>query len=63
MACLAAWRLRTSRITESRPRSPRLEDGGRKLVHRQYALGPGGEERLVMELIMIKEPTADPTRK
>jgi Protein of unknown function (DUF1579) len=40
----------------------RLEDGGRKLVHRQYALGPGGDERLVMELVMIKA-AADPTRK
>jgi hypothetical protein len=41
----------------------RLEDGGRKLVHRQYALGPGGEERLVMELVMIKEAVAGPSRK
>jgi hypothetical protein len=32
----------------------RLEDDGRKLVHRQYALSQGGEERLVMELIMTK---------
>src|SRR5262249_55281228 len=32
----------------------RLEDGGRKLVHRQYALGPGGEERRVMDLIMTR---------
>jgi len=32
----------------------RLEDGGRKLIHRQYALGPGGEERLVMELVMTR---------
>src|SRR5436305_5881257 len=30
----------------------RLEDNGRKLVHRQFALGPGGEERLMMELLM-----------
>jgi hypothetical protein len=37
----------------------RLENDGRKLVHRQYALGMGGEERLVMELVMIKEATAD----
>ena len=41
----------------------RLEDDGRKLVHRQYALGPGGEERLVMELVMIKVPGADSTGK
>lgn len=31
-----------------------LEDNGRKLVHRQYALGTGTEERLVMELIMTR---------
>ena len=40
-----------------------LEDDGRKLVHRKYALGPGGEERLVMELVMIKEAVAGPTGK
>jgi hypothetical protein len=33
----------------------RLEDDGRKLVHRQYALGPGGEERLMMELVMTRQ--------
>jgi hypothetical protein len=33
----------------------RLEDEGRKLVHRQYALGPAGEERVVMELLMTKD--------
>jgi hypothetical protein len=37
----------------------RLEDEGRKLVHRQYALGPGGEERLMMELDMTKETGAE----
>jgi hypothetical protein len=41
----------------------RLEDGGRKLVHRQYALGPGGEERLVMELVMIKESGASSSNR
>jgi hypothetical protein len=41
----------------------RLEDEGRKLVHRQYALGPGGEERLVMDLVMIKEAVVDPTKR
>jgi hypothetical protein len=40
-----------------------LEDGGRRLVHRQYALGPGGEERLIMELIMTRKPAAASTRK
>jgi hypothetical protein len=33
-----------------------LEDQGRKLIHRQYALGSGGEERLMMELIMTRRP-------
>jgi Protein of unknown function (DUF1579) len=41
----------------------RLEDEGRKLVHRQYALGTGGEERLVMELVMIKQASAGSTEK
>ncbi len=41
----------------------RLENEGRKLVHRQYALGPCGEERLVMELVMTKEAGPDPTKK
>lgn len=33
-----------------------LEDEGRKLHHRQYVPGDGGEERLIMELIMIRKP-------
>lgn len=41
----------------------RLEAGGRKLVHRQYALGPGGEERLVMELVMVKDAGAGQTKR
>jgi hypothetical protein len=41
----------------------RLENEGRKLVHRQYALGPGGEERLMMELVMTKEAGPGPTKK
>jgi hypothetical protein len=40
----------------------RLEEGGRKLVHRQYALGPEGQERLVMELIMTREAEANSKR-
>ncbi len=37
----------------------RLEDNGRKLIHRQYTPGPDGQERLVMELLMTrKAPTA-----
>jgi hypothetical protein len=35
-----------------------LEDGGRKLIHRQYAIGDGGEERLMMELVMTKTAAA-----
>jgi hypothetical protein len=32
----------------------RLEDGGKRIVHRQYSLGAAGEERLVMELVMTR---------
>jgi len=32
----------------------RLEDGDRKLIHRQYNLGPEGQERLFMELTMTR---------
>jgi hypothetical protein len=32
-----------------------LEDGGRRLVHRQYALSAEGEERLMMELLMTRK--------
>jgi hypothetical protein len=32
-----------------------LEDHGRKLIHRQYTLGAGGEERLIMELVMARK--------
>jgi Protein of unknown function (DUF1579) len=32
----------------------RLEDGDRKLIHRQYALGTDGRERLFMELTMTR---------
>lgn len=33
----------------------RLEDDGRKIVHRQYAVSPDGPDRLVMELVMTKK--------
>jgi Protein of unknown function (DUF1579) len=33
-----------------------LDQNGRRLLHRQYALGTGGEERLMMELIMTRKP-------
>jgi hypothetical protein len=32
----------------------RLEDGDRRLVHRQYATGADGKDRLVMELVMTR---------
>ena len=30
----------------------KLEDGGKRIVHRQYTSGPDGKERLVMELVL-----------
>jgi hypothetical protein len=39
----------------------RLEDDGRKIVHRQYTVAPSGEERLVMELILTLKPKAEQT--
>ena len=39
-----------------------LEDDGRKLVHRQYTLGSGAEERLIMELIMTRRTSIPPIR-
>ena len=32
-----------------------LEDGGRKLIHRQYSIGGDGKDRLVMELILTRK--------
>lgn len=32
-----------------------LEDGGRKLIHRQYSVGGDGNDRLVMELILTRK--------
>ncbi|HYB53721.1 MAG TPA: DUF1579 family protein [Thermoanaerobaculia bacterium] len=40
-----------------RPRSrtvTHLEDGGRRILHRQYVPGPDGKERLIMELEMTR---------
>ncbi|HET6572096.1 MAG TPA: DUF1579 family protein [Fimbriiglobus sp.] len=34
----------------------RLEEGDTRIVHRQYGDGPGGKERLVMELVMTRKP-------
>ncbi|HEY7112299.1 MAG TPA: DUF1579 family protein [Thermoanaerobaculia bacterium] len=42
----------------ARPRSrtqTHLEDGGRKLIHRQYVPDGDGKERLIMELLMTKK--------
>jgi len=33
----------------------RLEDEGRRIVHRQYTLGTDGQERLMMELVMTRK--------
>jgi hypothetical protein len=32
-----------------------LEDGGKKLIHRQYNMGPDGKEKVLMELILTKK--------
>ena len=32
-----------------------LEEGGRKIVHRQYTVAPDGQERLIMELVMTRK--------
>ena len=33
-----------------------LEDNGNKIVHKQFSVGPDGQDRLVMERIMTKKP-------
>jgi hypothetical protein len=33
----------------------RIEDDGRKIVHRQFNAGPDGHERLIMELILTRK--------
>ena len=33
----------------------KLEDDGRRIVHRQYAVNPDGTERLVMELVLTRK--------
>jgi hypothetical protein len=38
----------------------KLEDGGKKIVHRQYGVNADGTERLVMELVLTKKPAAAP---
>lgn len=48
-----------AQVKESRPTRTvsRLEDNDRKLIHRQYAVSPDGEERLMMELVMTRKPS------
>jgi Protein of unknown function (DUF1579) len=41
----------------------RLEDEGRKIVHRQYNLTPDGKERLVMELVLTRKAKVAPQVK
>lgn len=41
----------------------RLEENGRKIVHRQYTAGQVGSERLVMELVMTRKAERTPTGK
>ncbi len=36
----------------------RLEDDGRKIVHRQYTAGADGKERLVMDLVLTHKADA-----
>jgi hypothetical protein len=40
----------------------RLEDNGKKIIHRQYVPGPDGKERLLMELVMTRKTAAAPVR-
>jgi hypothetical protein len=39
----------------------RLEEDGRKIVHRQYTAGADGKERIIMELLLTRK--ADATRR
>lgn len=38
----------------------RLEDDGKKIVHRQYSVVPDAKDRLVMELVMTKKAAGSP---
>jgi hypothetical protein len=38
----------------------RLEEGGRKLIHRQFAVEPDGQERIFMELVMTRTTASEP---
>jgi hypothetical protein len=39
----------------------RLEDAGRRIVHRQYNLGQDGKERLLMELLLTRKEKPSPS--
>lgn len=39
----------------------RLEDGGKRIVHRQFGIGADGQERLVMELLMTRRAASSNT--
>ncbi len=41
----------------------RLEEDGKKLVHRQYVPGADGKERLMMELVLTRKADKVPSRK
>jgi hypothetical protein len=41
----------------------RLEEDGRKIVHRQYAQGQDGKDRLMMELVMTRKAETTPPGK
>ena len=49
---LAEGGTREGRLTRT---VTRLEDDGRKIIHRQYAVSTDGPERLMMELVMTKK--------
>jgi hypothetical protein len=41
----------------------RMEANGDRIVHRQYTVSPTGEERLIMELNMIRKGKSTPARR
>lgn len=41
----------------------RIEDGGSKIVHRQYNAAPDGKDRLIMELVMIRKSDNQPAAR
>ena len=45
----------TAQETRKSKTISRVEPGGRKIVHTQYAISPEGEERLMMDLVMTRK--------